>query len=94
MSIFLGECTDPANLTGSNFAGTNLTEVNLSGSNLSRTDLSKADLSRALLAGVNFESATLSESSFFDAYETNLTFYRNTIMPDGRVEVGPYIHYS
>lgn len=86
-----------ANLTGAKFISTNLSRANLAGANLSYTylaganlsnaNLADANLTRAILTGANLENANL-QGTTTKGIEDYQAFYRNTVMPDGSVEIG------
>jgi uncharacterized protein YjbI with pentapeptide repeats len=91
------------NLVGANLTGAKLLSANLSGANLSGANLSYAFLDGANLSGVNLEGANVAEASIVGANLENANlrgtigsfghahgaFYHNTIMPSGRIFVGP-----
>lgn len=79
------------NLSNANLASTNLSYAYLAGANLSNANLSNANLTSAILAGANLENANF-RGAVTDGIEDHQAFYRNTIMPNGFVEVGPYWH--
>jgi YD repeat-containing protein len=58
--------------------------------NIGGSDLTGSDLTAAILVGVNFENASLRDSSFFKSYERNLSFFKNTTMPDGSLIIEPF----
>ncbi|MEH2283733.1 MAG: pentapeptide repeat-containing protein [Nostoc sp.] len=91
------------NLAGANLTGAKLLSVNLSGANLEGANLSYAFLDGANLSGANLECANVAEASILGANLENANlrgtigsfghahgaFYHNTIMPSGRIFVGP-----
>ncbi len=91
------------NLAGANLTGAKLLGADLSGANLSGANLSYGFLDGANLNGVNLESAIVDGVSIVGANLENANlrgtigsfghahgaFYHNTIMPSGRIFVGP-----
>lgn len=78
-----------ANLSGANLTGANLSYAYLDGANLSSANLTDANVTSATLGGANLENASL-RGAVRKGMDDYMAFYRNTIMPDGSVEVGPY----
>ncbi|MCC3416308.1 MULTISPECIES: pentapeptide repeat-containing protein [unclassified Microcoleus] len=95
-----------ANLSGANLQESCLTNVNfrgtdLSGANLKNSCLDSADLSYANLKGANLLTLDMNGVNFTDAnllsakiFFSQTGRFRNTILPNGEVIVGPNIYPS